>query len=71
LSDNDSHYLTSYVHGVCTLEITACETVDSGLFRCSATNPLGSDETTCLLHVEGKQTNSIEISIRYKKNYFI
>lgn len=52
LSDNDSHYLTSYVHGVCTLEITACETGDSGLFRCYATNPLGSDETTCLLHVE-------------------
>jgi hypothetical protein len=71
LSDNDSHYLTSYVHGVCTLEITACETADSGLFRCSATNPLGSDETTCLLHVEGKQINSIEIFIRYKKLFYI
>ncbi|CAF2085028.1 unnamed protein product [Rotaria magnacalcarata] len=52
LSDNDTHYLTSYVHGVCTLEITACETSDTGMFRCSATNPLGSDETSCLLHVE-------------------
>ncbi|CAF4348959.1 unnamed protein product [Rotaria socialis] len=52
LSDNDTHYLTSYVHGVCTLEITACETSDNAMFRCSATNPLGSDETSCLLHVE-------------------
>jgi hypothetical protein len=64
LSDNDSHYLTSFVHGVCTLEITACETADSALFRCSATNPLGSDETTCLVHVEGKQSISLEISIQ-------
>lgn len=54
LGDHDSHYATSYVHGVCTLEITACEPGDSGLFRCSATNPLGSDETTGLLHVEGR-----------------
>ncbi len=64
MSDNDSHYLTSFVHGVCTLEITACETADSALFRCSATNPLGSDETTCLVHVEGKQSISLEISIQ-------
>lgn len=54
MSDNDSHYLTSFVHGVCTLEITACETSDSALYRCQATNPLGTDETTCLIHVEGK-----------------
>lgn len=52
LSDNDSHYLTSFVHGVCTLQITACETSDSALYRCQATNPLGTDETTCLVHVE-------------------
>lgn len=60
LGDHDSHYATSYVHGVCTLEITACEPGDSGLFRCSAANPLGSDETTCLLHVEGNEGNSLE-----------
>jgi len=52
LNDNDSHYLTSFVHGVCTLEITACETSDTALYRCQATNPLGTDETTCLIHVE-------------------
>ncbi len=60
LSDNDSHYLTSCVHGVCTLEITSCETADSGLFRCAATNPLGSDETSSLLHVEGKHRELME-----------
>ena len=46
--------MTPYVHGVGTLEITACETVDSGMFRCYATNSLGSDATTCLVHVEGR-----------------
>jgi hypothetical protein len=46
--------LTSYVHGVCTLEITSCETADSAMYRCHATNPLGDDETSCLLHIEGK-----------------
>jgi hypothetical protein len=55
LGDNDSHYITSYAHGVCTLEITACETGDSALYRCYAVNPLGTDETTGLVHVEGKQ----------------
>ncbi|CAF1655465.1 unnamed protein product, partial [Adineta ricciae] len=52
LSDTDEHYLTSYVHGVCTLEITACETSDTAMYRCGATNPLGSDETSCFMHVE-------------------
>lgn len=52
MSEADSHYLTSYVHGVCTLEISACEVSDSATYRCAATNPLGNDETTCLLHVE-------------------
>lgn len=37
------------------MEITSCESADSGLYRCSAANPLGTDETTSLLHVEGKQ----------------
>lgn len=46
--------MTTYVHGVCTLEITSCETSDSGTYRCSAVNPLGTDETSCLVHVEGK-----------------
>lgn len=57
LADSDSHYVTSYVHGVCTLEIAACHPTDSAIYRCTATNPLGSDETTCLVHVEGNQLN--------------
>jgi len=69
LSDNDSHYLTSFVHGVCTLEITACETGDSGVFRCYATNPLGTDETSSIIHVEGKQIISIENFILMKNNF--
>ncbi|CAF3308218.1 unnamed protein product [Rotaria sp. Silwood2] len=52
ISDADSHYVTSHVHGVCTLEISSCETSDTAMYRCSAENPLGTDETSCLLYVE-------------------
>ncbi|CAF1572028.1 unnamed protein product, partial [Adineta ricciae] len=64
LSDHDSHYATSYVHGVCTLEITACEASDSGMFRCFATNPLGTDETTALVHVEEIRRTRRAVSAR-------
>ncbi|UJR09906.1 hypothetical protein I4U23_014128 [Adineta vaga] len=64
LSDTDSHYMTSCVHGVCTLEITACETSDSAMYRCGATNPLGSDETSCLMHVEEVRRTRRAHSIR-------
>ncbi|CAF0741448.1 unnamed protein product, partial [Didymodactylos carnosus] len=52
LSETDSHYITATVHGVCTLEISSCELADTGMFRCYATNPLGSDETSCFVHIE-------------------
>lgn len=49
--------MTSYVHGVCTLEISSCVTSDSAMYRCCAVNPLGTDETSCLLHIEGIKMN--------------
>ncbi|CAF0817484.1 unnamed protein product, partial [Didymodactylos carnosus] len=52
LSEGDSHYITASVSGVCTLEISSCEVADSGTFRCHATNPLGFDETSCMIHIE-------------------
>jgi len=64
LSDTDSHYITADVHGVCELEISACETSDSAMYRCYATNPLGSDETSCLLHVEGNIIEKIFAKIK-------
>lgn len=51
---SDSHYLTTDVHGVCTLEINSAETSDTAVYRCAATNPLGNDDTSCFMHVEGK-----------------
>lgn len=53
LSDTDSHYLTSDVHGVCELEITATELSDTATYRCFASNPLGTDDTSCFMHIEG------------------
>lgn len=53
IGSSDSHYLTVDVHGVCTLDINSCQTSDTAVYRCLATNPLGSDETSCFMHVDG------------------
>jgi hypothetical protein len=39
--------------GLVTMEIVDCKPEDSGKYRCVATNIHGSDETSCVVIVEG------------------
>jgi hypothetical protein len=39
--------------GVVTMEIVNVRVSDSGKYRCEARNALGSDETSCVVIVEG------------------
>ena len=40
--------------GVITVEIVNCQPEDSGKYRCVASNHLGTDETYCVVIVEGE-----------------
>lgn len=54
-----SRELSRYEHtmthsdGVVTMEIVDCKPEDSGKYRCVATNAHGTDETSCVVIVEG------------------
>lgn len=50
---NKNQYTITYADGVVTAEIVNCRPEDSGKYKCVATNPLGSDETYCVVIVEG------------------
>jgi hypothetical protein len=54
ISESNSHYDATFINGVCTLQIPSCRHDDSGNYTCKAENPLGFDETTCMLVVEGR-----------------
>lgn len=47
-------YSMTHSDGVVTMEIVDCKPEDSGKYRCVATNMHGTDETTCVVIVEGK-----------------
>lgn len=47
-------YTMQHSDGVVTMEIVDCKPEDSGKYRCVATNKHGTDETTCVVIVEGK-----------------
>ena len=51
-------YNFTHADGVVTMEIMDCKPSDSGKYRCVATNPLGTDETSCVVIVEGDQWHS-------------
>lgn len=54
IDERNPHYLVSYNCGVCTLEIPSCSVEDTGTYSCKAENPLGMDQTSCVLSIEGK-----------------
>lgn len=47
-------YSMTHSDGVVTMEIVDCKPGDSGRYRCVATNCHGTDETSCVVIVEGK-----------------
>jgi len=46
----------THADGLVTMEIVDCKPEDSGKYRCVATNIHGSDETSCVVIVEGMST---------------
>ena len=46
-------YSMTHSDGVVTMEIVDCKPEDSGKYRCVATNKHGTDETSCVVIVEG------------------
>ncbi len=51
---NKYEYPQSNSDGVVCMEIVGCKVTDSGKYRCVATNEYGTDETSCVVIVEGK-----------------
>jgi hypothetical protein len=51
---NKYEYPQSQADGVVFMEIVGCRVGDSGKYRCVASNEYGSDETSCVVIVEGK-----------------
>ena len=49
-----SEYAINHADGVVTIEIVNCSTKDSGKYKCVASNDLGTDETSCVVIVEGE-----------------
>lgn len=47
-------YTMTHADGVVTMEIVDCKPEDSGKYRCVAINNHGTDETSCVVIVEGK-----------------
>lgn len=58
-------YSMSHSDGVVTMEIIDCKPSDSGKYTCIATNVHGTDETSCVVIVEGKH-NFIS---KYRQKY--
>lgn len=53
----------THTDGVVTVEIVDSKAEDSGEYRCVATNKHGTDETSCVVIVEGLYSDEIKIFI--------
>ena len=49
----------THTDGVITIEIINCQPSDSGKYKCTASNSLGSDSTDCVVIVEGEKSNTL------------
>lgn len=57
---NKYEYPQSQGDGVVFMEIVGCKVTDSGKYRCVATNKYGTDETSCVVIVEGMYPDSFD-----------
>jgi len=48
-------YTIDYSLGICSLEISSCDTSDAGRYACIAENAQGSSETSCRVTVNGRK----------------
>ncbi|XP_065220483.1 twitchin isoform X27 [Planococcus citri] len=51
-------YPMTHTDGVMTVELVDCKPEDSGEYKCIATNKHGTDETSCVVIVEGEQESA-------------
>merc|ERR1712051_897482 len=71
---DNSIYPITHTDGVMTIEIINCQPSDSGKYRCTATNSLGSDSTDCVV-VEGnhmsEEQKAMSDSILYSDHRYL
>ncbi|KAJ9595177.1 hypothetical protein L9F63_013535, partial [Diploptera punctata] len=62
-------YNMTHADGLVTMEIVDCKPEDSGKYRCVATNIHGSDETSCVVIVEGYGESAEQAELANKLMY--
>ncbi|KAG8238874.1 hypothetical protein J437_LFUL018785 [Ladona fulva] len=62
-------YTMTHADGVITMEIVDCKPEDSGKYRCVATNIHGSDETSCVVIVEGVGETAEQAALAHNLMY--
>ncbi|XP_055385446.1 twitchin isoform X34 [Condylostylus longicornis] len=66
---NKYEYSMTHSDGVVTMEIVDCKPSDSGKYRCVATNCHGTDETECVVIVEGEWVTPEQAQLAHKFLY--